>query len=346
MSPRTAKAAKTPISEADQRWIAENLLRGADQKSIANALISSGRAEKAVHLEVEAAAQHPFVLGALAARELWMRKIRKAHWALDLQAKLESQRGGGRFVPRIARPTTEAFYEDYYFLNRPVLITGRMADWPALSKWTPDYFVERWGEQEVEVQTKRDSDPIFEIQAQAHTEPLRFAEFIDRIRNVRSNDLYMTARNSGKNRDALAGLWEDIGQLPEYLAPTQPAPGYFWLGPAGTVTPTHHDLTNNMMAQVIGRKRVLIASIIHLPHLYNHLHVYSQVDLANLDFERFPELRSVRVQECILEPGELLFLPVGCWHKVEALDLSATMTFTNFKFDNDFHSFYAANGEL
>ena len=346
MAPRKAKAATPPISVADQRWIAENLLRGADQTSIANALIASGREEKAVRREVEAAGQHPFVLGAFAARELWARKLRKAHWALDLLAKLEGQRGGGRFVPRVEKLSTEAFYEDYYFLNRPVLITGHMADWPAMTKWTPDYFVERWGDAVVEVQTKRDSDPIFEIQAEAHTEPLRFADFIDRIRNVRSNDLYMTARNSGKNREALAGLWEDIGQAPEFLAPTDPPSGFFWLGPAGTVTPTHHDLTNNMMAQVIGRKRVLIASIAHLPHLYNHLHVYSNVDLATPDFDRFPELRSVRVQECILGPGELLFLPVGCWHKVEALDLSATMTFTNFKVDNDFHSFYAANGEL
>ena len=44
--------------------------------------------------------------------------------------------------------------------------------------------------------------------------------------------------------------------------------------------------------------------------------------------------------ECILNPGEILFLPVGCLHFVEGLDVSVTVSFTNFAFDNnDFSSF-------
>jgi ribosomal protein L16 Arg81 hydroxylase len=144
----------------------------------------------------------------------------------------------------------------------------------------------------------------------------------------------------------LPGLWEDIGLLPDYLAATDPPSGFFWLGPAGTVTPLHHDLTNNFMAQVVGRKRVLMAPTISQPHLYNYLHVFSRVDLARIDYQQFPEMRQVRVIECILEPGQILFLPVGCWHQVEALDLSVTMTFTNFLLDNDFSTFYRADGEL
>ena len=30
--------------------------------------------------------------------------------------------------------------------------------------------------------------------------------------------------------------------------------GMFWIGPAGTLTALHHDLTNNFIAQVTGRK--------------------------------------------------------------------------------------------
>jgi hypothetical protein len=48
-----------------------------------------------------------------------------------------------------------------------------------------------------------------------------------------------------------------------------------------------------------------------------------------------------QIVECYLEPGEILFLPIGCLHFVQALEISVTMSFTNFHFDdNDFTSFY------
>ena len=110
----------------------------------------------------------------------------------------------------------------------------------------------------------------------------------------------MTARNSGPNRETLAELWQDIGSLPDYLAQSNPPAAFLWLGPAGTMTPLHHDLTNNLMAQVVGRKRVWIAPTIYQPHLYNYLRVFSRVDLSCIDYAQFPEMRHVRVLECIL----------------------------------------------
>ena len=59
-----------------------------------------------------------------------------------------------------------------------------------------------------------------------------------------TNDFYLTANNNSSNRKVLPELWDDIGRLPEYLQADQPS-GFFWMGPAGTVTPFHHDLTNN-----------------------------------------------------------------------------------------------------
>ncbi len=39
-------------------------------------------------------------------------------------------------------------------------------------------------------------------------------------------------------------------------------------------------------------------------------------------------------------PGEILFLPIGCLHYVEGMEISVTISFTNFVFHNDFSSFY------
>ena len=111
-----------------------------------------------------------------------------------------------------------------------------------------------------------------------------------------------------------------------------------WIGPGGTFTPLHHDLTNNLLAQIVGRKRVIMAAPNETPKLYNDLHVFSEVaNLADpgLDLDEFPRLSQVRTLDLILEPGEMLFLPIGWWHQVEALDFSVSMTYTNFVWRND-----------
>ncbi len=95
------------------------------------------------------------------------------------------------------------------------------------------------------------------------------------------------------------------------------------------------------MAQVRGRKLVRLIAPYELPDLYNSRHCYSAVDLDNVDYGRFPQFRNVRVIDVTIGPGDLLFLPVGWWHYVHGLDISVTMTFTNFVFDNDFYSFYS-----
>ncbi len=44
-------------------------------------------------------------------------------------------------------------------------------------------------------------------------------------------------------------------------------------------------------------------------------------------------MRSVPVLTTVVEPGELLFIPVGWWHAVRSLDVSMSLSFTNFCFN-------------
>jgi hypothetical protein len=68
--------------------------------------------------------------------------------------------------------------------------------------------------------------------------------------------------------------------------------------------------------------------------------------MNQIDFERYPMFKQVKIHSLTLAPGEVLFLPVGCWHFVKALEISITMSFTNFHFNNDFSSFYETWGEI
>ena len=44
-----------------------------------------------------------------------------------------------------------------------------------------------------------------------------------------------------------------------------------------------------------------------------------QVDIDRPDLERFPGFAALQHRDCVLEVGDLLFIPCGWWHYVKAL---------------------------
>jgi hypothetical protein len=331
------------FTDGNRAWIAENLLLDVPVDAISAAMTASGFAEAEVAREIDAALRSPYLGGANRLRN----RVHKRDWILSIYRRQNRLRDGADAVPRRHRLSREEFFEEFCFQNRPVLITGMLDDWPALARWSFDYFRERCGDRDVEVQSGRESDENYEINNPQHKKLMRFADYVDLIeRGEPTNDFYITANNGSVNRTALAELWEDVTPIGEYLDAESPDTGFFWLGPAGTVTPFHHDLTNNFMAQVMGRKRVKLIPTWDTPFVYNHVHCYSMVDGREIDFERFPAMRHAQVIECVLEPGELLFVPIGWWHFVEGMDPSAMMSFTNFRSFNDFVSDYTSYNEM
>lgn len=115
-----------------------------------------------------------------------------------------------------------------------------------------------------------------------------------------TNDYYLTARNDFFARPRMRALLEDFRPFPQYLRDDGSVEGiYFWFGPRGTVTPL--------------------------------------VDCGRPDLERFPRYRDATILEAELRAGEVLFLPVGWWHYLTALDISINVTFNRFLFPNEFH---------
>lgn len=334
MNSQLSTGAAPVIDDSWRAWIAENLVLGAPPAGLVGVLTQQGFSQQAAIGEVDAALRSPYLRGA----DRIKRRLTKRDWALDIQRKLNRLRPDT--IERVHRPDAQTFLERYYSTNRAVIITGMMEDWPAMQRWNLDHFRDAYGEREVEVQFGRSRDADYELNSIAHKKRMRFGEFVEQVRHAgRSNDFYMTANNDSTNRQALAGLWNDIVQLPEYLDPANPG-GFLWFGPAGTITPFHHDLTNNFMAQVIGRKRLRLIPACELANMYNFRHCFTPVDGGNVDLARYPNMANVQILECVIEPGEILFLPVGCWHYVEALDISVTVAFTNFRWHNDFYSDY------
>jgi hypothetical protein len=103
-------------------------------------------------------------------------------------------------------------------------------------------------------------------------------------------------------------------------------PPRFWLGPAGTVTPLHCDYDDNIFAQIWGTKRIFLSPPHHDKFLYtseaNAILFGSPFDPEAPNFEKFPLARQATMIECIVNPGDLLYVPAGWYHQVRALTFS------------------------
>jgi hypothetical protein len=270
------------------------------------------------------------------------RALARRDWLLDV---MERQRALSRQASGIARVrdlSSEAFLDHFYAPGRPVIIEGAMAGWPALERWTPEYLRAAVGEAVVEYQSGRSRNPEFELQKDRHKKRAPFSRFMELIEGGQGNDAYITAYNSGSNAAALAPLHADLGTLDRYLTP---ASGMLWIGPGGTFTPLHFDLTNNLLAQVVGRKRVILLPPSQTHRLHHHRHVFSAVhdieDEAQL--QAHPSARQARTYAVDLAPGDLLYIPIGWWHQVRAADFSAMLTYTNFLWPNEGFAEYPAD---
>lgn len=342
-----SKVRKKPVPQADVRdqsgvdralrsRIAEALLLGESAEALAGRLGREGVKPAVAEAEVKRAAESPYVIGA----ERLRARLKKRDWQLRSYGRLAAAAGGQREVPRAHALPAEAFFRDYYSTNRPVLLTGLIDHWPARTLWSLDYFERKLGEAQIEVQWNRESDPNYEINSNHFKASGRFADVIARLRDpTPTNNFYVTANNSVRNKAVLRPLWDDVGGIDGYLTPREACDGFFWSGPRGTITPFHHDLTNNLLVQIAGRKRVLLVPAWEMPRMRNHQHCYSEwtgADFApNLSIPGRPD-----AIECTLQPGDTLFLPIGWWHYVEGLDMTIGMSFVNFAEPNDFYSDY------
>lgn len=196
-------------------------------------------------------------------------------------------------IEQRSTPRFKEFVREYYSKYLPVILTNGFDHWPARDRWNPAYFVEHVGEKQVEVQFNRSQDKQYECNSRKYKQKMRMAEFCHLVtEGSESNDYYLTANNNQASLSELSELFEDVGDFGNgyRTLETIKTRSHLWFGPKGAFTPLHHDLTNNMLVQIYGRKNLTLIPTFQVPHVYNDNHVYSATDFPGADIDRFPEM--------------------------------------------------------
>jgi hypothetical protein len=117
----------TRMNDDVRRWIAENLLLGAPAPALHAAMVNQGFVAEEAAQEINAAIASPYLQGSARL----CNRLRKRDWTLSVYGQLNRMRASGAAVERRERLSRDEFFEQYYFQNRPVIITGAFDTWPA-----------------------------------------------------------------------------------------------------------------------------------------------------------------------------------------------------------------------
>ena len=133
-------------------------------------------------------------------------------------------------------------------------------------------------------------------------------------------------------------LPQSILQKPRLAEPIRK----IWIGPAGTVSPLHHDPYHNLLCQVMGKKYIRLYSPDESSKLYPKstelgmdMSNTSNVPAERLEMRRieiddgdeFPLFDKAKYVDVILEQGHALYIPIGWWHYVRSLTISISVSF-------------------
>ncbi|KAJ0280887.1 hypothetical protein COL940_006023 [Colletotrichum noveboracense] len=236
----------------------------------------------------------------------------------------------------------------------PLVLKGLLTEWPALSSrpWdSPAYLMSRTcgGRRLVPVEVGRSY-----VDEGWTQELIPFKELLRRITGENWKTTYLAQHELFTQ---LPHLQNDIltpdhcftAPPPHPLDPSKNKPELdlplvnAWFGPPGTITPLHTDGYHNLLCQVVGAKYLRL----YAPHDSEALcpRGEEEVDMSNTsgfdvgaverwdedaegrDAIELEEFRGLRYWDCVLEKGDVLYIPMGWWHYVRSLSVSFSVSF-------------------
>lgn len=233
----------------------------------------------------------------------------------------------GPTVARVLHLRPEEFAARYFRPRRPVLITDMATRWPALERWTFDFFARQDPNRRVTLENGN------VLQGETDFETARIADYLAGIEQEGTVEAPVGGKKSYLSMfrifEEFPHLKDDVDfHLIEKMSLWQT---YFaWIGPAGTLTGYHIDWIDNILTQIRGRKRVWLVSPEQSANMYpsrkyDYRSTLSEIEPNTWDPRTHARFSEVTPIEVTLEPGQMLFIPHGWWHRVLALTPSISI---------------------
>ena len=227
----------------------------------------------------------------------------------------------------------EIFFQKNRKYGEPVVFTGLL---DSECNWNLDYLCEKLGEQKFPVRFygreryQQDKRKWENMGSGVESRTITFNEYAQKLRSGEAveKDIYLGKCSLA---DTPLGNNPNFERLREQLGfNTAITPLNLWLGFGGHTTCLHCDAFDGTLVQLYGTKKVILFPPNQLYNLYpfsllNNLLYgfkrrasYSQVYPQNPDFQAFPRFKEAlsHSYEVVLNPGEILYIPVGWWHEV------------------------------
>ncbi len=226
-------------------------------------------------------------------------------------------------VPRVAMLSREQFLAEHLRPQRPVIFTTLGHDWPAMTRWTPDYFRQRFGDRAVMAVT---TTKKAKGHAGHYGVPVEMTmnAYLDAVL-VKDEDLRLAARHT---REIASELVDDFSH-PDLGRDYSNDLLWLFLGSKGSRTPLHFDFGpfHVFHTMFFGRKTLHLFAPSQGTNLHQlPLTARSKVDPFHPDTARFPRLAQLQGWRATIQRGETLFLPAGCWHDAHYHDASLALT--------------------
>lgn len=240
-------------------------------------------------------------------------------------------------VERRTNLSYEEFASQYLYPNKPVIVTDGLRDWPALTRWTPEFFKREFGDMKVVI---NDSYLRGLPDGNGGTVEYTMAQFVDRVLASSDDNPAPYFRNCALY-SVFPSLKRDIEPLPEYLYPNW-LPNHYMLKPVraalngdatiqiyiggrgGTFPVLHYDVhaIHAFLMQIYGQKRFTLYPPEQSQFLYpsptkQNRSLLNSVE--NPDLKKFPLFAKAVPVEFVLEPGEFVFIPSRWWHTTKML---------------------------